>query len=476
VTNKGPSVSGPVAITDNLPKELLSATWTCSASVGSTCASAAGAGSPNLTANMDVNGSVTITITATVDPDAELETLTNVARATLGPDAIDPTPGPTEATDIDAVVSEADLSITKTHAGEVVAGAGISYTITVTNKGPSTARKVAITDTLPEGLLNATWTCTAAAGSTCPASGAGSIAAEVTVKPGIPVVFTLNATVSPDFIGELMNTASLTPGATTKDVSADDNSATDRVTPIRRGDVSVSKTDGRDYVIQGRYNTYGITVANSGPSTVRGVLVNDKMPRDFDNVEWTCEATGNATCSVVDLGPDSSVLFIVTGKVDKDAATAMTNTATISIPADFIDTNASNNTDKDTDRMWKEWETNPPKNNPKGSLTKAPVAPKTPVAPKEPAPNTPAPPKAPTVNLGDGVPTNSDVASSIETDGPILALTGAESRDTGEAALLLVLIGGLLLLLVRKRPDGPAPCVLLAVLVGASRGAWFFSR
>src|SRR5260370_632429 len=46
----------------------------------------------------------------------------------------------------------ADLSITKTAPATVVAGNQLTYTITVTNNGPSNATNVIVTDTLPAGV------------------------------------------------------------------------------------------------------------------------------------------------------------------------------------------------------------------------------------------------------------------------------------------------------------------------------------
>ena len=468
VTSQGPSASGPIKISDIIPRELINATWNCAGPTTSTCSSPTGKGNVDVDVSLLANDSATITLNVEVDPDTEVATIKNTVTATPGPDTIDPTPGPTEASDTDEVIAETDVSVVKTHiGGEIVAGSEIAYSIVVSNAGPSTARKVKVTDTLSADLLDATWTCTASAGSSCPASGSGSIDAEVTVKPDSPMTFTLKATVRPDMVGELANTATVTFGPGTKDLNAGNNTSTDKVVPIHRGDVSIEKTDGRDYVIQGRYNTYGITVSNVGPSAVRGVLVNDQMPRDFNEVEWTCETvSGSATCSVpsgsgditnvaVDLGANSSVMFIVRGRVDKDAVTAMTNSASVSIPADFIDTNAANNSDKDTDRMWDEWLTNPPKDNPKGSLTKS--APKA----KAPAATTAATKKPVNSGLGDPSKIGGEVASSNADNGDlVLALTGADSENVAETAMLLVLIGGFLLLLVRRRTYDLVPvCV-----------------
>src|SRR2546427_173778 len=68
------------------------------------------------------------------------------------------------------VTGSADLSITKTDNPDPVnAGATLTYTVTVTNGGPSTAANVQVTDNLPAGVTfqsasGTGWTCMQAAG------------------------------------------------------------------------------------------------------------------------------------------------------------------------------------------------------------------------------------------------------------------------------------------------------------------------
>src|SRR3989441_699057 len=68
------------------------------------------------------------------------------------------------------VIAQADLSITKTDNPDPVnAGATLTYTVTVTNSGPSTAANVQVTDNLPAGVTfqsasGTGWTCMQAGG------------------------------------------------------------------------------------------------------------------------------------------------------------------------------------------------------------------------------------------------------------------------------------------------------------------------
>ena len=59
------------------------------------------------------------------------------------------------------VQANVDMSITKTDGlTSVVAGTQLTYTITVSNAGPSDAVGATVSDTFPAVLTNATWTCT----------------------------------------------------------------------------------------------------------------------------------------------------------------------------------------------------------------------------------------------------------------------------------------------------------------------------
>src|SRR5207247_8422340 len=75
-----------------------------------------------------------------------------------------------EPNETSVVIAQADLSITKTDNPDPVnAGATLTYTVTVTNGGPSTAANVQVTDNLPPGVTfqsasGTGWTCVQAGG------------------------------------------------------------------------------------------------------------------------------------------------------------------------------------------------------------------------------------------------------------------------------------------------------------------------
>ena len=101
------------------------------------------------------------------------------------------------ATDTTTVTPRSDLSITKTDGNLTdTAGTTVTYTIQVSNAGPSKVNGAPVADVLPAALSGATWSCTSTAGSACAApSGTGNIATTVDLLAGGTATFTVTATI-----------------------------------------------------------------------------------------------------------------------------------------------------------------------------------------------------------------------------------------------------------------------------------------
>lgn len=110
VSNGGPDAVVNARVVDNLPAVLLSPSWTCAASGGSSCAAASGTGSLDRTVSLAASGTATFVITSVLSPTAT-GTLVNTATVTLPNGFLDSVPGDNSATDSDPILPAASLSI-----------------------------------------------------------------------------------------------------------------------------------------------------------------------------------------------------------------------------------------------------------------------------------------------------------------------------------------------------------------------------
>lgn len=196
VTNNGPFTATNVLLTDTLPTGVsfvsvsaTQGTWTRS---GNTVTAKLGTLAPGATAT------VTIIVKGT-----DGGSITN--RATVSATQSDPNTANNSASKTTTITGIADLTLSKTHSADpIAAGQHLTYMLAVTNRGPSTAKAVTVTDVLPTGVSfvsvqagqgTATHTggvVTANLGSLPPG---GSATVDIVVKPTTPGVITNVATV-----------------------------------------------------------------------------------------------------------------------------------------------------------------------------------------------------------------------------------------------------------------------------------------
>ena len=313
VTNNGPSVSSGYTLTDTLPANVtfVSATSGCVLSTVLTCSG------PSLGVGL------TATYVVVVTPNA-LGSLYNTASVT-GNDP-DPVPGNNSATTTTNVVA-VDLGVTMTAAPALVAlGTNLTYTITVTNNGPSASTGYTVTDTLPANVtfVGATSGCVLTTVLTCsgPALGVGLNATYVVV-------------VTPTALGALSNTASVTGNE--PDTAPGNNSATSTVTVAAAvADVAVAMTASPSPVAVLGSVTYQITLTNNGPSPATGVVLTDTLPvgtlfASIDDLTDCAVSNGALTCNFTSIaaGNSPTVNLILVPLAVPSGEGTFTNTATV---------------------------------------------------------------------------------------------------------------------------------------------------
>ncbi len=126
-----------------------------------------------------------------------------------------------------------------------------------------------------------------------------------------------------------------------------------------RGGSSITSAVGN--VTAGGTITYTVTVTNTGPAAAVGATVSDAFPAGIASDTFTVQTTGGAAdlthaasgsgkiADTVILPSGGALTYTVTANISGSATGTLTNTATVSPPAGFSDSNSTNNTASDTD-------------------------------------------------------------------------------------------------------------------------------
>jgi LPXTG-site transpeptidase (sortase) family protein len=276
VSNTGNAV-GTGTVTDNFPASLTNITWTCVGTGGATC-TANGTGNINDAVSIPAGQSVTYTVNATVLSSAT-GNLVNTASAALSV-GTDPTPGNNSSTDTDTPDLQADLQVVKTDgADSYIPGGTVTYTITVTNNGPSDVTGASFSDAIPSQVTEWTWTCVPGAGASCsagPATSSADFTDAIDLPAGSSVTYTVVATIGSSATGDLVNTATVTVPTGVTDPVPGNNSSTDTNTFAGVPALTISKTETSTgpYAV-GDTITYSVVVTNTGTTVLTNVVVSD---------------------------------------------------------------------------------------------------------------------------------------------------------------------------------------------------------
>jgi uncharacterized repeat protein (TIGR01451 family) len=249
VSNYGPVPVTGALFNDAFPAGISSWIWTCVADSGATCLSPgvpSGAAFAD-TVNIPSGKKITYTVVASVNIAAAAD-IVNLATVTAPVGIVDPILGNNTAVDTD-VHPTADLGVTMSDGvttyvvgcGSCGLGGKGTYTIVVTNYGPSAVTAAQITDNMPAQIASWSWTCTPQLGATCLAG--TSILAAFTDTMAIPagrsVTYTVQYVINavPPLVLPLTpmtNTATLTAQSLPypiPDLNATNDVATDVDTP-----------------------------------------------------------------------------------------------------------------------------------------------------------------------------------------------------------------------------------------------------
>ena len=342
VTNIGvASTSGTVTVTDVTPA---GTTFSSASGTGWTCTNGAGTTVCTSTQFVAPGGSLPPISLVFNIPISALSGYTNTANVSGGGES---NTANNSAFDTTVVLAPADLTISKSHAGNFTAGNQGVYGITVTNVGTaSTSGTVTVTDLLPGGMTLASFT---GSGWTCIGSTTISCTSTQTVVGGssFPVI-NLTVNVPADAPASLTNTATVAGGG---EFNTANNTVNDPTTIIPVTDLTISKSH-KGNLIQGQIGAaYSIIVTNQGPSNTSGTTtVVDVLPAGLSATAisgsgWTCVLATLTCTSTAAIAPGSSFPVItVTVNVATNSPLSVTNSANVASPND---PNNSNNAAND---------------------------------------------------------------------------------------------------------------------------------
>jgi uncharacterized repeat protein (TIGR01451 family) len=249
----------------------------------------------------------------------------------------------------------ADISVTKADTPDPVApGGNITYTITVSNAGPSDAANVVATDTLPASTTFAGFvsisqgsaaflagTVTATFG-TIPSGGMATVVFAVTVDAGAAGGTVISNPVAATTTSSDPNTANNTDTATT-------------LVAVPTADISVNKTDSPDPATPGANVTYVVSAANGGPDEALNVTATDVIPAGLTFAGFISITQGSAAFSAgtmtanfgtIPSGGSANVQFAATVGAGVAPGTVISNTVTAATSTS--DPNGTNNSDTET--------------------------------------------------------------------------------------------------------------------------------
>jgi uncharacterized repeat protein (TIGR01451 family) len=280
------------------------------------------------------NASATVTMVVDVLP-STTGVLLNDATVSVDPqDVLDPNSTNNTVGESTAVTTLANLNVTKVHATDpITAGLILSYTITVGNPGPSDARSVVLTDTLPAGATPVT--ATLSNGGSCDL--AGPVVCPLgDIAPGQIIIVDLWVDVSSAQTEMLLN--GVIVGSETPDADLSDNSSDEETGVVTAADLKLELVGAPNPVVAGDLLTYTLTISNAGPSDATGIVVTSTLPAEVELLALTLDAdvdcgadlTPPVVCQIDSLGAGSSAMIAMKTQTDIDVVATVVNTATIS--------------------------------------------------------------------------------------------------------------------------------------------------
>ena len=349
VKNAGPQPATGVTVSDTFPSSL--SYVSCTATGGGSCSSTGSAVNVNYSA-LAVGESETITIQGTLSATAQDGLVVSNTANVSASSPVDPNTGDNSASASFTVHNRADLAVAKTfttsspYSPNVEAGDSLTYTVTLTNKGPYDARSVVLSDSAPAGV---TFTGCSSSVGTCVWSASGASLTLASFTNASVATMTIKATLNFGVADQALITNTASVASTTFDPDTTNNSASASFTALNNSDLFVTQSNAK---LANRQLHYTVSVKNLGKYLAKQLVLNDAVPSGSTFVSlapgpWTCSspavgASGTISCKLGSeaVGTTQSITFVV--KVKTPGNVLVGNTASVS--ESTYDPNLGNNT------------------------------------------------------------------------------------------------------------------------------------
>jgi uncharacterized repeat protein (TIGR01451 family) len=270
ITNNGPLTATQVVITDALSGGAVFSAVVASTEPASLTHSFVGAQATFTVTGIAPNS--VFTIVYTVLPPANGGVFSNTAViASSAPS--DPSPGDDSAGGGGPVTAaaNADLAVAKSATPALVEPGGVvTYTLTVTNNGPSAAQFVTVTDVLSGGSLGGVVDTSSGVNVTISGNSVTFTVGSLSAGGVVTMVYTATA----PSLGVMTNSAVVTSAV--GDLGGGDNQAGATVL-VNATDLALAKAAAGGTAVAGQPFTYTLTITNNGPLTATQVVITDAL-------------------------------------------------------------------------------------------------------------------------------------------------------------------------------------------------------
>ncbi len=348
VTNNGPATASNVTVTDAIPSGL---TFNASQSSNSCFQSGNNVVCNNFSLS---NGQTTnIQIAFNVPTVANCTQTTVNNTATVSSATTDPVSGNNTSQTVQTTLTcppvTADLSIQKFGPSSIERGNVLSYTVSVTNNGPSTVSSITITDAIPSGLtFNASQS-----SNSCVQNGSNVVCTllfNLSSNQSTNIQIAFNVPTVANCTQTTVNNTATVSSPISDPVSGNNTSQTVQTTltcPPVTADLSIIK-NGPATVLQGGIVSYTLTATNNGPNTANNVTIADPIPGGLtfnaSQSSGNCVQNGsNILCNNLTLTNGQSATVTVSFNVPNSVFCNSSIFNTSSVSTSTTDPNSSNN-------------------------------------------------------------------------------------------------------------------------------------